>query len=810
MSCKKGGKTKKHLLLAKLAADDIGSCSFCNRNIDDETIYGKLYVIGDIYCHYFCVLLSCCLIQKGKDNEGLFGFLYPDIAAEIERSKKHKCSYCGKEGATLGCSVTQCRKQFHLPCGREKDAVSLFYGNYKSFCQLHAPRQKINSEIMTKVRERTLGQRKSKVKETAIVEENTEINHVNDTQVCVICYEAVDAGPSVNTFWPPCCARDAWFHRNCLQRMALSAGIHYLKCPLCNDKEIFLQSVITQGYYVPDRDASWELEVGAFSEMYDRVISCNAAQCRCPQGRGHDSDNNGSWEIKLCILCGSSGMHEICMRTDACNNCDDNCSNCISNKNSRYICTICAPAAPEDIELLAKTIETVVVGEVTHPPAVRRGPAMPCRMSLRRTKGIYNRPSSSNTFNLKRIDTNNEDDKDGADKINLARMELNLKPPKRPYSFIKPDLLNNIDKTLISPLKLLENGLYEKITEIEHFELDSKIIDLMYEKFRKPKPLIVKKKIINDLVENVLEDLKKDKIKSTECEKLISPKKNIEIDIQKEEKEDSLTVDFKGFDINEANTVNFERNMQIIENLEKEDSDIKDVEVFLTPKKLKPVHIQKNSTMEISENNQTVKIDVKNDENPIENIKKVEKNIKEQCAFKFNPNKEELQTEMQNIDIESFKNHYLNEVGKVRKRIDNIKEIKTAMKRKLPRKETITKKKRKINKEIDLDSSIKRKKMKKRKKLSIKNKDIKIKIKFKHERLKLRITESSRKKKIQKMKKLKQYVLKFSPEKSRQILEKPKEKIPIKKRNIKTEKTPDKLIQTSLYDFFKKNDKKAA
>lgn len=62
MSCKKGGKTKKHLLLAKLAADDIGSCSFCNRNIDDETIYGKLYVIGEIYCHYFCVVSISLLL----------------------------------------------------------------------------------------------------------------------------------------------------------------------------------------------------------------------------------------------------------------------------------------------------------------------------------------------------------------------------------------------------------------------------------------------------------------------------------------------------------------------------------------------------------------------------------------------------------------------------------------------------------------------------------------------------------------------------------------------------------------------------
>ncbi|KOB76968.1 putative PHD finger protein 7 [Operophtera brumata] len=35
--------------------------------------------------------------------------------------------------------------------------------------------------------------------------------------VCVICYEAVEARPTVSTFWPPCCARDAWFHRSCVQ-----------------------------------------------------------------------------------------------------------------------------------------------------------------------------------------------------------------------------------------------------------------------------------------------------------------------------------------------------------------------------------------------------------------------------------------------------------------------------------------------------------------------------------------------------------------------------------------------------------------
>lgn len=58
-------------------------------------------------------------------------------------------------------------------------------------------------------------------------------------------------------------ARTQSMHRVCvwlirtfcssLQRMALSAGMHYLKCPLCNDKENFYEAVVDQGYYVPDR-----------------------------------------------------------------------------------------------------------------------------------------------------------------------------------------------------------------------------------------------------------------------------------------------------------------------------------------------------------------------------------------------------------------------------------------------------------------------------------------------------------------------------------------------------------------------------
>ena len=62
MACKTLIGRKK--FLAKLS-DKQAPCAFCNCLVNDETTYGKLYSIGDIHCHYFCVVsnFNClCLI----------------------------------------------------------------------------------------------------------------------------------------------------------------------------------------------------------------------------------------------------------------------------------------------------------------------------------------------------------------------------------------------------------------------------------------------------------------------------------------------------------------------------------------------------------------------------------------------------------------------------------------------------------------------------------------------------------------------------------------------------------------------------
>ncbi|XP_059047576.1 uncharacterized protein LOC131842997 [Achroia grisella] len=923
MSTKKS-TTRKTKLLAKLVTKEKGPCAFCHENVDDELIYGKLYIIGGIKCHYFCVLLSCCLMQKGKDEEGLFGFLYPDILAELERSKKHKCSYCGRDGATLGCSVGQCRKQFHLPCGRRKNAVSLFFGTYKSYCQIHAPKQSVAANIMVNAKMRM---KKSKNKEqTAISDKSNADVSISEETVCVICYEEVDGYPSTETFWPPCCARDAWFHRTCLQRMALSAGMHYLKCPLCNDKDDFYKAVVGQGYYVPDRDAAWELEQNAFAEIYEREAACDAVSCYCRRGRLHDSD--GPWDIILCILCGSSGIHLHCLNLD-CDadstgvNVDSNGRSSDSAGNSldstgiisdsigktsdiagssvstgrrldstgrsndftsgtrvhpeRYVCRVCRPAAPADLDQLANNIAAVVLSERAPVPANLPRPLMRSRMSLRRTKGVR-AGCSSTSKDTAEIKTE-IDVKDSKRDTASSRQELNLKAPRR--RLVEATVLKNIG--IKSPGKLLEYSLKE-VTRQSDIVIDAALLDTVRLKFKKPKPLCVKKRIVIDIIENILSAPIKDAKNKEPVKEWCSPKKltdvtcdnvkveqentspfKLEFNLEKtptkttpkkvppitieEDTQDGITTPTKPecLNVDDSSSSTFQLPPEFIADHNSDDS-------LQTPKlETKTVDIQKDSSLEISENNEVVNIDVikMEDSSPnfdfIKNlnIKSPEKTKK--CAFKFSPiDKESLQTANVDIDVESFKNQYLNEVGRDFKckfkhnhsDIDNSdRKLRTPIdfaleanrKRKLQTKRKSMKRKKvskdkyvecnlkykerdadielsndNSNLKVSLASERRKKKIKKSTKLSINNKNIRVKIRWRKQYFKLKISDSKKRKEKISPKSLKQYVLNYKEGSSKEVLEKPVHDItPVKRKRKKQEKTPDHMKQTSIQNFFK-------
>lgn len=763
----------KNNIVARLATGKKTPCSFCYREVDNELLYGKLYAIGNIQCHYYCALLASCLIQRGKDEQGLFGFLYEDIITEVERCKKHKCSYCNQIGASLGCSITQCRKQFHLPCGRERNSLSLFHGNYKTYCEKHAPVQRIPPSIMAKARLRKQKDNKAKklfeynfkdIKELSLNDDN---NLDTDTQsVCVICYEYVDGYPTPNTFWPPCCARDAWFHRTCLQRMALSAGMHYLKCPLCNDKENFYQAVISQGYYVPDRDAAWELEQNAFAEIYERPVSCSASDCVCPMGRNHDADN-GVWSISVCLLCGSSGQHSGCLPEQTSPN--------------LHICDICKPAAPEDLENLANSIEAIISQEQSqNTPSHQHGPIMPSRMSLRRTKRINRQiPSCSKSPNVPiKLEM------DSKDNTITSRQLLNLKQPKKESIDNLSTTINyrgdNTDhrdiKSYDSPTKILEEGLKNKFGSNDVSVKEELIMELR-ERFKKPQPLSVKQQIVNDILnsffDNVLMELKQKEPVKSWC----SPKKLVtdDQDLIEIPQEPPEIIDLVADDENK------------LDNQTTPNNDVQEIyPIINTPNKLKTIDMETNSSLEISANNEVINIDVfkmNPDDNPTLTPEKLP--LVNKCAFKFSASdKEVLENDIIDIDIEKFKDQYLHEVSGIKK----------GNKERLSRKRKIDKEKIVLKYETGDKNRI-----------SITNKNIQVKIKWRDERMKLRFDDVKRKKKGRR---LKQYVLKYpnrSDDDEKSVITLPDSDVTPKRRKyIKhTKKSPDNLIQTSIAKFFK-------
>eukprot|EP00256_Glycine_max_P045334 XP_006597513.2 protein BREAST CANCER SUSCEPTIBILITY 1 homolog isoform X1 [Glycine max] len=61
-----------------------------------------------------------------------------NLEAEISRSRRIKCSFCGLKGAALGCYEKSCRRSFHVPCANWTSQCRWDTQNFVMLCPLHA------------------------------------------------------------------------------------------------------------------------------------------------------------------------------------------------------------------------------------------------------------------------------------------------------------------------------------------------------------------------------------------------------------------------------------------------------------------------------------------------------------------------------------------------------------------------------------------------------------------------------------------------------------------------------------------------
>ncbi|XP_018786786.1 PREDICTED: uncharacterized protein LOC108967668 [Bactrocera latifrons] len=258
-------------------------CDICKDKTNctfDLLMFGDWQHSRDINVHYFCLLLSTNLPQRGKDCSGINGFLVRDIRKEITAASKRLCCYCGRQNASIQCF--KCNEYFHLVCGRQNRCLYTFVDDFRSYCDECVPRKELQPAGLHK--------------------------RPSSFERCSICRDQMGLYNEIMFIFGKCCNR-GYAHNVCVQQYALAAG-YYLRCLWCRSKD-FRESVRSQGIFVPDRDARWETQKGIYTDLHRGHNTCNMEVCLCPRGRDYQS---GKWSVILCSLCGSVGAHNpICL-----------------------------------------------------------------------------------------------------------------------------------------------------------------------------------------------------------------------------------------------------------------------------------------------------------------------------------------------------------------------------------------------------------------------------------------------------------------------------------------------------------------
>ncbi|XP_016926334.3 pineapple eye protein [Drosophila suzukii] len=253
-------------------------CEICQFDDNDEVLYGEWMVSRQLHVHYYCLLLSTNLPQRGSDSSGILGFLMRDIREEAAAARKRKCYYCQQMSASIQCHG--CRVFFHLKCGLNNQCAFEFTGMYHSYCDSCVPMDDYKREILA---------------------------NPPQNRLCDICLVPILVFKMFQITYGDCCRR-GFAHKSCMRRYALTSG-YYLCCIWCRSKS-FRDSIRLQSVFVPDRDAMWEKQRNAYRELHDRNLRCGESNCLCPNGRFY---NKSTWVILSCKLCGCMGAHTKCL-----------------------------------------------------------------------------------------------------------------------------------------------------------------------------------------------------------------------------------------------------------------------------------------------------------------------------------------------------------------------------------------------------------------------------------------------------------------------------------------------------------------
>ncbi|EME29801.1 Histone-lysine N-methyltransferase trr [Galdieria sulphuraria] len=122
--------------------EDYRFCAFCKLQ---QTSLGRLLPIFDDsaperirWVHSQCALFAA---ETFEDNTGNIH----RVTNALSRSQRARCFSCKQPGATVGCCMSRCQRNYHLPCSIRTSGK---FVNEKFYCSEHAKKLKASSEAI--------------------------------------------------------------------------------------------------------------------------------------------------------------------------------------------------------------------------------------------------------------------------------------------------------------------------------------------------------------------------------------------------------------------------------------------------------------------------------------------------------------------------------------------------------------------------------------------------------------------------------------------------------------------------------------
>merc|ERR1712106_62449 len=78
-----------------------------------------------------------------SEEKNILRFLEEDLEKELVRGRDIQCTFCKKNGATVGCIQKKCKRSFHYHCSLENKGLFQFFDTFPAWCSEHRPVQSV-------------------------------------------------------------------------------------------------------------------------------------------------------------------------------------------------------------------------------------------------------------------------------------------------------------------------------------------------------------------------------------------------------------------------------------------------------------------------------------------------------------------------------------------------------------------------------------------------------------------------------------------------------------------------------------------